>query len=252
MQNKIIGLLSLTLVGLFLNGCATNSAITHVNKPDRSLVVVPVKGQPISVRSIHSSVVAGFGILGGQLERAATTSSSEALCARLNQDTNFKGERILAEECAKLLQSSPKVAFHDVTVHPLDAAMPGVKDMEASEQQRFKVNCPNIFKWTSNASDWKKGPPVVTSLPATSQHAVFLEVTFMMVVLNHNNKIDPAIINVRLIDSETGEMLGFSSSAETYKITAVTGDSDLATFESDFRKCMNESARKMLGDLNLL
>ena len=252
MPNQMIGLLGLVFAGLFLAGCATNSAVARMNQPNRSLVVVPVKGQPISVRSIHASTAIGFGIIGGQIEQAATTSSSGALCARLNQDASFDGERILAEECAKLLQASPKVAFRAVTVQPTDAAMPGVKDMEASEQQRFKVNCPNVFKWSGNLSEWKKGPPVAGNVSATGQHTVFLEVTFRMVVLNHHDKIDPAILDVRLVDAETGEMLGFSSSAETYKITAVTGDIDLGTFESDFRKCMNESARKMLGDLNLL
>jgi hypothetical protein len=251
MRNKIIGLLGLALAGLFLTGCATNSAVTRVNKPDRSLVVVPVKGQPIILRNIHTSAVVGFGLVGGLIEKTAATSSSETLCARLNQDTNFNGERILAEECAKLLKSSPKVAFHDVVVHPIDSAMPRIKDMESSEQQRFKVNCTYIFKWNENFSDWRKSPPVGSSLP-TSRRAVFLEVTFLQVILNHQNMLQPATIYVRLIDSETGEALGYGYSSQTFDITEVTQNCDLQAFESDFRKCMNESARKVLHDLNLL
>jgi hypothetical protein len=194
MRNKIISLLGVALAGVFLTGCATNSGVTRVNHSDRSLIVVPVKGQPICVRSIHTSTVVGLGIIGGQIEQAATSGSSETLCARLNQYNGFNGERILAEECVKLLQSSPKVAFRDVTIAPQDAAMPGLRNMEVSEQQQFKVNCPNIFKWYGNFSDWRKSPPVADSLSVMEQRPVFLEVTFNMVILNHRNKIDPAII----------------------------------------------------------
>jgi hypothetical protein len=252
MRNKLINITGLVLAGLFLCGCATNSAVTGVNKPDRSLIIVPVKGQPICVRSIHTASVVGLGVVGGQIEQAAATGSSQSLCVRLNQDTNFNGERILAEECAKLLRSSPKVAFCNVAVHPLDSAMPGIKGMESSEQQRFKVNCPNIFKWNGNFSDWRKGSSVASNLPSTDQRKVFLEVAFNIVVLNHRNKIEPASIYMRIIDAETGKVLGFSGSFENFDITEVTESSNLQIFESDFRKCMNESARKVLRNLNLL
>ena len=252
MRNKIIRLFTLALAGLFLNGCASNSAIVRVNQPERSLVIVPVKGQPICVRSIHTATVVGLGIIGGQVEQAIATGSSEALCVRLNQDTNFDGERILAEECASLLKASPKVAFHDVTVAAADATMSGIKSMEPSEQQRFKVNCPNIFKWNGVFSDWEKSPPIMGKVTTSGQHEVFLEVVFNIVVLNHHNRIQPASIYFRLLDSETGEMIGFRGCFENFDINKVTATSDLKIFEADFRKCMKDCARKILGDFNLL
>lgn len=251
MRNKIIVFI-VALAGLFLNGCASNSAITRVNQPDRRLVIVPVKGQPICVRSIHTETVVGFGIIGGQVEQAMAAGSSEALCARLNQDANFDGERILAEECASLLKASPKVAFHDVTVAAADAAMPGSKRMEPSELQRFKVNCPNIFKWNGNFSDWKESPPAIGKAAVPGQHDVCLEVAYNIVILNHHNRIQPASIYFRLLDLETGEMLGFRGCFENFDINKVTESSDLKTFEADFRKCMNQCARKILVDFNLL
>ena len=80
---------SLLLALCLLVGCATNSGVTRVNQPDRTLVVVPVKGQPIIVRSIHTASVVLGGVIGGQIEQALATGSADTLCARLNRYANF-------------------------------------------------------------------------------------------------------------------------------------------------------------------
>ena len=253
MQNKMINLLGLALAGLFFTGCASNSAIRLVNQPDRSLVIVPVKGQPINVHSIHSSTVIGFGLVGAIVERSMAANPSEILCEHLNQDTNFDGNRILAEECANILKTSSKVAFHDVTIHPLDVGMPGGKEMPASEQPQFKATWHNAGEWVDLISKWRKSPPVVDNPGVTGKRAVYLEVNLGEVYLNHGDQIGPAIIFWRLVDSETGKPLGDSRSSvyKKYDITAVTTTSDLRIFETDFRRCMNESARVALSDLGL-
>ena len=235
----------------FLSGCATNSAVLRVNQPDRSLVVVPVKGQPIMVRSLHTTTFVLGGIIGGQIEQAMATGSSESLCARLNQYTNFNGERILAEESAKLLKTSPKSSFRDVTVRPFDGAMPDTRNMEPSEQRQFKVNCPNLSRWSDNFYAWKASPSVSNERIGNGRRVVFLEVTFFSLWLNHQDRIE-ALIFMRVTDPENGEMPGFAGLSENYDISAVTTSSDLRSFEADFRKIMNEAASKLLRDLNLL
>lgn len=243
---------SLLLALCFLVGCATNSGVKRVNQPDRSLVVVPVKGQPIIVRSIHTASTVFGGVVGGLIEQSLSTDSSNTLCARLNQYSKFNGERILAEESVKLLRASPKVGFHEVSLHPLDAAMPGITQLPPAEQTRFKVNPSCTFKWNDNFYAWKASPPVASSSLLIKQRTVFLEVTFLMVILNHQDTLAPAAIYMRVIDATSGEMLGFTGSFENYDISEVTASSDLSVFEADFRKSMNKTARNLLRDLNLL
>jgi len=249
---RLFSLVPISLALCFLVGCATNSAVLRVNQPDRSLLVVPVKGQPIMVRSLHTATFVLGGIAGGQIEQAMATGSSASLCARLNQDTTFNGERILAEECGKLLRTSTKCAFHEVTIHPQDAAMPLTKDMEPTEQKRFKVNCPNIHKWGMNYDAWKAGPPAAGTLPSRGQRPVCLEATIFAIFLNHGSELQGTSIWMRVIDPETGEVVGFTGLIDSFDITKVTETSDLRTFESDFRKVMHEVASKLLCDLNLL
>jgi hypothetical protein len=181
------------------------------------------------------------------------TSRSEILCAHLNQDTNFDGERILAEECANILKASSKIAFHDVTVHSLDMGMPGGKEMADGEQQRFKATWHNSAEWSDLVSKWRKSPPVVGNLEVTEKSVVFLEVALVEVYLNHNDKIDPAIICWRVVDPITGKPLGDSVSIPFtgFNITEVTTTSDYRFFESDFRKCMNHYSRIALHNLGL-
>lgn len=254
MQNKIIGLLVLTLGGLFMAGCASNSAITHVNQPDRTLVVVPVKGQPIVVHSLHLASFLAGGVVGTMIEQQSTASAAERLGTRLNQDASFNGERMLAEECANLLKTSPKVSFREVTVAPQDGELPGVKNFAAGEQQRFKAydNSRNISQWDDIFSAWKKSPPVAGNITAAGQRAVYLEVTFKLVFLKNGKTIEPAYIYMRLVDAVTGEALALSDFFVTYSMSKVTSSSDLRVFESDFRQCMVKAARYGLKDLNLL
>ena len=254
MRNKIIYLLGLALAGLFLAGCASNSASTRVNQPDRSLVIVPVKGQPIVVHSLHLASFLVGGVVGTMIEQKATASAAELLAARLNQDANFNGERMLAEECASLLKTSPKVSFREVTVAPQDGVMPGAKNLAAGEQQRFKAydNSRNISQWDDVFSAWKKSPPLAGKITDASQRAVYLEVTFKLVFMKNGKTIEPAYVYMRLVDAETGETMAFSYFFVTYSMNKVTSSSDLGTFEADFRKCMSKAARYGLKDLNLL
>ncbi|MEI7768150.1 MAG: hypothetical protein WCJ97_12020 [Phycisphaerae bacterium] len=247
----MLGLVLLTLLVCALVGCANNQAVALVNRPERCLVVVPVKGQPVIVRSIHEASVIGLGIIGGQIEQAATNQASETLCARLNQHVNFNGERIMAEECVKLLRASSRVAFHEVVVHPQDARMPGVAAMESNEQKRFKVNCTNVFAWNDNFSAWKTSPPVISN-PPSSRREVFLEVSLFQVILYHRDQLAPMFICIRMVDPETGQYLRMVYATQTYDITPVTEVSDLQIFDADFRKCIQETVRGALHDLDLL
>ncbi len=244
MRNKTIGLLGLVLAELLLCGCATDSIVTRVNKPDRSLVVVPVKGRPIDIKNIHIG-----GLLVGPIELALTKNSSEVLCARLNQYTSFNGERILAEETAKLLRTSPKVAFHDIIIDPLDSAMPGIKNLGPKEQQRFMTGWPDS-ELTRITGRYYFSRPITPTTP-TNQYVVSLEVTLAWLCLNHNDSLEGDIV-IRMIDLETGKIIRRGSCHRIFKITEVTGNSDLQIFESDFRQCMNKSAKYLLSTWNLL
>ena len=253
MRKQIISLLGLALAGLFLTGCASNSAITRVNTPERSLVIVPVKGQPIVLHSLHMASFLSGGVVGTMIEQKSTASAADLLCARLNQDGNFNGERTLAEECANLLKNSPKVSFRDVTVAPQDEVLLETRKLPAGEQQRFKVySSGNISQWDDIFSNWKKSPPVAGSTTPANHRAVFLEVTFKIVWFNHGSTIEPAYIYMRMVDAETSETLALSYFFVTYSMNKVTSRSDLGIFEADFRKCMTKAARYGLKELNLL
>lgn len=218
---------------------------------------MPVKGQPIGVMSVHVGTVFAGGLVGALIEESATSSSRGTLCDRLNRDTHFHGERILAEECASLLRSSSKIKCRDVTVHPLDLAVPGTKEMEPAEQQKFKSSrsISNTYVWRGKISEWLKGPSVAGNCLAPGKRPLYLEVTLSEVKLNQNKNITAEKgICIRLIDPETGKIIGSSKTGmiDSFDISEVTTSSDLRTFESDFRRGMNKFARQMLADLGLL
>jgi len=260
-----LGFVAVALVFLSAGGCASNPAydgfgdngtVAAVNKSDRALVVVPVKGQPIMVRTItvpawafSLAILPAVGV--GQMEQAAATKINEVRCARLNQNTELNAERILAEECVRLLKASPKTAFQSTTVHPNDAVMSWTQDLEPAEHQHFKVNCPNIVKWVGLFEDWQKRPVAAGSNPVPGQRVVYLETTMVCSIMNDGNSLMTQV-GLRMIDAGTGETLRIATSSHGGPITQVTESSDLKVFASELRNFMSICAEAALRDMGLL
>jgi len=260
-----LGFVAVALVFLSAGGCASNpvysgfgdnSAVAAVNKADRTLVVVPVKGQPIMVLK-NTVPTWAFAVallpaaVAANAEMSAATKSNEAICARLNQNTDIYAERFLAEECVKLLKASPKSAFHSVAVHPNDAKMPWAQELELSEQQRFKVNLTNTGTWTGIFLDWEKRPAVVGGNPTTGERVVYLEVTAVYSIINDSKSLG-VHMGLRMIDAATGQTLRIVGTGNGGPITPVTIDSDLNVFSTDLRKFMTITAERALRDMGLI
>ena len=258
-------------------GCATNKSVKVDQSAGRSVVVVPVAGQPItlikqSAGSLATEVVVGVvGAAGGvagqvagsaagstvgpQAEDARAEPEKTVLSERLNRLLpDFRPEQILAQECVAILQSSSSAVFRNVALSPDTAVMDGAGELLKHEPKPFKPSPLNHAKWGSLGMRWRKSPPSAgaASLGPSGQDKLALEVAFFYVLLNHGDSLEVALCQ-RLTDPAKGQILGMTGFlVGQSKITPVTQTSDPAVFVKDFRRSVNELARQALKALKLI
>lgn len=244
-------------------GCVSNKSVKGSRVAGKAATVVPVSGQPVLVISENlglvavGTVAAGLpgAILASSANQNATGKARRTLTDRLNEDLrDFKPEVILAEECAKLLNTSTrKRRFASVTLRSDPIPLPGREELVRHETQPFKSTTSHRFDWHTKIVDWMKRPPVHGSTASSpqGQDGINVEATFALLDVINGKKLDPAIV-IRVIDPAKGEIIGSQYVAARYKLRPLTPTSDLNWFVEDVRRSINELTRKALKDLKLL
>lgn len=243
-------------------GCVHNKSVKTSTLANRNLSVIPVRGQPVVVSSENLALVAAGALVGGvgggvaanAADQGASSDKRATLTGRLNADApDFKPEVVLAEECVKLLKSSPKAAFASVTMRAEPVDLPGRSEMVRGETQPFKSDNSHSWDWFKLGTKWREGPPIHDNAPASgADHpTVALEVTYQVVFLKNGKSLESQA-TIRVADLSKGEILGSHYTITLCNIRPITQTSDVSLFVEDFRKCAHELAQKCLRDLNLL
>lgn len=256
----------MTIVCLFAlalcSGCISNKSLKVSNLAGRNAKVVPVRAQPILVMSENLWLV-GAGTLAGGIPGALAANSADqgttagkrnTLKERLNADSSqFKPEAILAEECVKLLQSSPTARFSNITLRAEPLDLPGCAELIASETRPFKAESRNTFAWYMRVQDWLKTNPTAeyAKLASEGQPVLSVEVLFPAVRLINAKTVEMDVA-IRVVDSAQMKILGNRYTQTRRKIRPIAADTEFEAFIEDFRNCANEAARQSLHDLKLL
>jgi hypothetical protein len=256
-------LLSFSIAAIILlTGCVHNKGLKASKIAGRDARVVPVRSQPIIVINENLALVAVGTLVGGlggaiaatAANQGATADKRATLTGRLNDDGSaFNPERILAEECLKLLQASSRVKFQSLTLHSEPLDLPGRAELIRDETQPFKAKDSKAFDWHMRARDWLKTPPAPEYAQAISQGqpVVTVEALFPSVLLINANTFEMAVA-IRVVDSAQGRIIGSRYSMVRKKIRPISADSDFDFFVADFRSCASEASRECLKQLNLL
>jgi hypothetical protein len=253
--------ITLTLLVFIGAGCMGNKAARISKAMEKQIVVMPARSQPVAIVSHHPSSFIFGGMTGVWIEQASTSDRRKSLEERLNADAKtFTPEVLLAQECVKLLETSPRVRFKALVLRPDPVDVPGRSELIQDDPNAFKTSEKNIFsdirtryRWLRLYEVWVKTPPDLSSIDL-SEHPesdLALQVTFAQLLLNHGNRMQ-ADVAMRLLDRRTGRIIGKQYMTEFYKLAPVTTTSDLAAFQADFHKCVSDIAQKSLKKLKLL
>jgi len=253
-MHSIVTVTGLALLALVSAGCVSNKSARLSQTAEKQLLVAPARSQPVLIVSEHVSSVLFGGLTGVLIEKAATSQVRRTLEDRLNADLkDFTPEAALAEECLKLLKTSSKVRFKEITLRADSLDIPGRSELIQHEANPFKTSTKNQFDWHMVYARWLKTPPTygATGFSDGGQAELALEVTFPMLLLNHGNRLEMNAA-MRLLDLKSGRIVGKQYSAGIYKLTPITATSDIKVFLAEFQKCLSEIAHQSLKELKLL
>jgi hypothetical protein len=239
---------------LLTSGCTYNKATTLKGPSQKSVLVVPVKGPAIQLLYQHTSVAVFGGLLGTSIEGAASETFRAELAQRLNQHTtNLQPDRILAEECAKLLRTCDRVAFRDVTVSPETLELEETKALLQDEPRPF-VSDPTygmqVF-WLHRK--WLKSPPRghYGLAPDAAQQTLVMETVLSTSTLNLGKKLELMAL-FRLADPSSGQILGSTRFViGTSEITPIKDTIDVEELERGFRVASQKASAEALKYLKL-
>jgi len=257
---KFARMVSALLSVLLVTGCIHNKGLKVSRIQGKDVRVVPVRGQPIAVMSENIGLIVGAtltgGLVGGVVANAAnqgaTANKRATLTERLNTvATNFQAELILAEECAKLLQTSTRVKFHSLLLRPEAEDVPGRSELIQNETQPFKSKNPKAFDWHLRTRDWLKTNPKTSNNAGEGGNLVTVEPMFPVVRLI-NAKTFEMDVAIRVVDWSQGKIVGSRYTMTRKKITPITADSSFEIFVDDFRRCAAEAGKTCLKQLKLL
>jgi hypothetical protein len=201
-------------------------------KVPRNITLIPYKARPMLVNVNHGEAAANFGPGAALAYRAATGAERWKVADTLNKSVgSWDPSFATAEECLNILKNNSKVPIINLSISNL-AELPGSEALHGKFTANFTNN--SLIKYKKEhpemKSDWS------------------LEVFCNL--LGFNDSAIGAHIYMKVIDTNTNDMLAASFASDSYPISAMPDSFD--TFKQLWRPLSQKLCTKALSDMGLI
>ena len=238
--------------------------------PNKTIVIVPLKGSPIWMHSEHLANTIGSAFVGGivgviignYIENSITQPRRDTVAGQANSDVKlFDPERIMAEECYDLLKSSSLTKNQTIIIHKTSEAMEGSESL-INATKRPITSIPNDdLAWRKIYRQWLSSSIRQYNFQADQPIGPFvvIEIVSTLAILKNNDEL-ALNMAMRLVDPVSGKVLASTGTyvgeayglVSDYSIRPLNKPEDIPFFVEDFRKCIRQNIKNCLTALKLL
>lgn len=260
MKSTYYKVIVILVLSVFIFGCSSKMVIRQEEiKNKHNILVVPFKAPPINIKSWGLGTFLLFGPLGTRIAEESTGNERKNIADVLNEQLiGWNPTDIVAQECAGLIQESSLLQVQNITIADI-RELPGAEKLRSKEPKVFTAKLGGIAttlagKWMNAVGQWfKKSKSTIQykhEYPQVNADMA-LEAAYWYLAIEKGTKLIVQI-NLKLIDTFTGEKIAASASFNTIKISPVGERQDFLTFKKDFRAGINKVCSKVLEDMGII